>query len=334
MEPFLLILIVVGLMVGISASILYYLEKTKSDRIRSVKQSKTISDENEAYNHVKSTQSIARLLKSKGKDTEKASEMLFDAENEIERGNYAKAKKLAREAKNKLEQNKMNPTTTDENNEEMDEERKKGYSLEELKEMDLDEEKEMSERAKKMKKQQKKLKALPDNYLESKFELDVVREKIDDVPDNEDAQNYYKLAEKHFEEGAYTEALKYSVRCKKAIDGDQSGLIGGQKIDKEKKEEIKEKMNKEIPEPDEIEEIDELSLKQSIEEDEYEKEVSEEKEGMEHLLKCPSCGHTADPDDNFCSNCGTELEFLFECPNCGTEVDEEDNFCSKCGAEL
>ena len=332
MEPFLLVLIAVGLMVGISASVLYYLEKTKSDRIRTAKESKGISDENEAYNQVKNAQSMARLLKNKGKDTEKASEILLNAENEIEKGNYSKAKKLAREAKNKLEQNKMNPSTDDENNEEMENERKKGYTLEELKDIELDEENEMSERAKKMKKQQKKLKALPDNYLESKFELDVVREKIEDEPDNEDAQNYYKVAEKHFEEGSYTEALKYSVRCKKAIDGDQSGLIGGQKIDKEKKEEIKEKLNKEIPEPDEIEEIDELSLEPSIEEDEI--EASEEKEGMEHFLKCPSCGHTADPDDNFCSNCGTELEFIFECPNCGTEVDEKDNFCSKCGADL
>ncbi len=327
MEPLLLVLIVVGVLVGVSASILYYLEKTKSDRIRSVKQSKTISDENEAYNQVKSAQSIARLLKSKGKDTEKASEMLFDAENEIEKGNYAKAKKLAREAKNKLEQNKMNPSTANENNEEMDEEKKKGYSLNELKEMDFDDEKEMSERAKRMKKQQKRLQALPDNYLESKFELDIVREKIDDVQDNEDAQKYFKLAEKYFDEGSYTDALKYSVRCKKAIDGDRSGLIGGQKIDKEDKEEVKEKANKEAPE-EEIEEMEESSVDEGITEEET------KKEDIEHLLKCPSCGHTADPDDNFCSNCGTELEFIFECPNCGSEVDEEDNFCSKCGAEL
>lgn len=327
MEPLLLVLIAVGLMVGISASILYYLEKTKSDRIRNAKQSKTISDENEAYNQVKSTQSIARLLKLKGYDTDKASGLLIDAEDEIEKGNYSKAKQLAREAKNKLEQNKMKPSTADKNNDEIDEESKKGYSLEELKEMDLDEEKEMSERAKKMKKQQKRLQALPDNYLESKFELDIVREKIDSVPDNDDAQKYFRLAEKNFDEGSYTDALKYSVRCKKAIDGDRSGLIGGQKIDKEKKEEIREKMKKEVPK-EEIEEMDKSSLDESITEEET------EKEDIKDLLKCPSCGHTADPDDNFCSNCGDELEFIFECPNCGTEVDEEDNFCAKCGAEL
>jgi len=314
MEPLLLVLIAVGLIIGISASILYYLEKTKSDRIRSARQSKTISDENEAYNQVKSTQSIVRLLKHKGYDTERASEMLIDAENEIGKGNYSKAKQLAREAKNKLEQNKMKPSTADKNNDEIDEESKKGYSLNELKEMDFDDEKEMSERAKKMKKQQKRLQALPDNYLESKFELDIVREKIDGVPDNKDAKKYFKLAEKYFDEGSYTDALKYSVRCKKAIDGDRSGLIGGQKIGKENKEEVKEKINDEAPE-EEIEKMDELSVDESITEEET------KKEDIEHLLKCPSCGHTADPDDNFCSNCGTELEFIFECPNCGTEVD-------------
>ncbi|MFW6375947.1 MAG: zinc ribbon domain-containing protein, partial [Thermoplasmatota archaeon] len=305
------------------------------DRIRGVKQSKSISNENEAYNQVKSAQSIARLLQNKGQDTEQASEMLFNAENEIEKGNYSKAKKLAREAKNKLEQNKMNPSTNSEDNEEIDEKMKKGYSLDELKETDFDDEKEMSERAKRMKKQQKRLQALPDNYLESKFELDIVREKIKDESDNEDAQNYFELAEKHFEEGSYTEALKYSVRCKKAIDGDKSGLIGGPKIDREEKEEI----NEEITEQAEVEE--EKSIEQDIEKKEEAEQAEEEikelngkKEGLKKLLKCPSCGNIGDLDDRFCSKCGEELVKIYQCPNCGVEISEEDNFCSKCGAEL
>lgn len=318
MDPFLLILIAVALMIGISVSILYYLEKTKSDRIQSIKESKTISSEDEAYNKVKNAQSIARILKRKGQDTEEASRILKDAESQIDKGNYVKAMNLAREAKNKLEKNKMNPPKM--NKKEKREEEKKGYSVDELKEMNFEkDEEEMSERAKKMKKQQKRLQSLPENYLESKFELDIIREKKDKFKDNEDAQKYYRLAEKSFKEESYTDALKYSVKCKKAIGGKDLGLLAGQKIDKKKREtdEIKEKIKDKIPELSEEEE-----------------EIEEIQDESEEALKCPSCGHTAGPDDNFCSNCGSELEFIFECPNCGTEVDEEDNFCPKCGTQL
>ncbi|MFW6072291.1 MAG: zinc-ribbon domain-containing protein [Thermoplasmatota archaeon] len=326
MEPILLVLIAVALMVGISASILYYLEKTKSDRIRNVKKSKGMNSEDDAYNKVKNAQNIAKILKRKGYKTEEASKMLENAELQIKRENYVKAKNLAREAKNKLEQNKMNPTNKSENKKdenEKDLKKKEAYSIDELKDMDLDEKEKMSERAKKMKKQQERLQSLPENYLESKFELDIIREKIDGAKENEDAQNYLKLAERYFDEGSYTEALKYSVKCKKAIDGKESGLLAGQKIDKKEKGEEKEKIKKEKPELTEIEEKSQQSEK--------DKKTTE---GRKQVLKCPSCGYTGGLGDKFCSKCGTELEEISLCPNCDSEVREDDNYCPQCGTEL
>ncbi|MFW6195920.1 MAG: zinc-ribbon domain-containing protein [Thermoplasmatota archaeon] len=320
MEPILLVLIAVALMVGISASILYYLEKTKSDRIRNVKKSKSINSEDDAYNKVKNAQNIARILKRKGYQTEEASKMLGNAELQIKRENYVKAKNLAREAKNKLEQNKMNPTNKSENKKDENEKdlrKKEAYSIDELKDVDFDEKEEMSERAEKMKKQQERLQSLPENYLESKFELDIIREKIDGAKENEDAQNYLKLAEKYFEEGSYTEALKYSVKCRKAIDGKESGLLAGQKIDK------KEKIKKETPELTEIEEKSQQS-----------EDDTKTTESREQVLKCPSCGYTANSGDKFCSKCGTELEEISLCPNCDSKVSEDDNYCPQCGTKL
>ncbi len=332
MDPFILILIAVASMVGISASILYYLEKTKSDRIRSLKESKSISSEDDAYNKVKNAQSISRILKRKGYDTSEAKKILDDAENQIDKGNYVKAKNLAREAKSKLEQNKMkspenNKSKKDEKIDEFS--KKEGYSIEELKKMDLDSE-EMSERAKKMKKQQERLQSLPENYLESKFELDIIREKIHKAKDNEDAQEFFKLAEKYFDEGSYTDALKYSVKCKKAIDGKNSGLLAGQKIDKKKKE----KPRKDLPELTKVKEESDTSTESKNESKSRKGVTEEEGAGLYQIKECPSCGYIADPDDKFCSKCGTELEKKYECPNCESEISEEDNFCPKCGTKL
>lgn len=54
---------------------------------------------------------------------------------------------------------------------------------------------------------------------------------------------------------------------------------------------------------------------------------------------CPDCGATVHPDDNFCSDCGSELGETAEaaleaCPDCGADIDPDDSFCADCGADL
>jgi hypothetical protein len=56
-------------------------------------------------------------------------------------------------------------------------------------------------------------------------------------------------------------------------------------------------------------------------------------------LTCPDCGTTVAADDNFCADCGANLDeldspTLAECPGCGGEVDEDDSFCATCGEDL
>lgn len=51
--------------------------------------------------------------------------------------------------------------------------------------------------------------------------------------------------------------------------------------------------------------------------------------------RCPACGHTADPDDQFCTHCGMQLAATIRrCAECGGYPGPRDQFCIFCGATL
>lgn len=50
-------------------------------------------------------------------------------------------------------------------------------------------------------------------------------------------------------------------------------------------------------------------------------------------IKCPRCGATVDPADQFCWSCGYPLK-LKKCPNCGAEIRPNDKYCRSCGYRL
>lgn len=53
------------------------------------------------------------------------------------------------------------------------------------------------------------------------------------------------------------------------------------------------------------------------------------------IYSCPDCGRSVNIDDeDFCSDCGSELKLGFTCPSCGEEVFGSDSFCSSCGESL
>ncbi len=47
---------------------------------------------------------------------------------------------------------------------------------------------------------------------------------------------------------------------------------------------------------------------------------------------CPNCSHPVDPEDTFCTQCGTPLTNL--CPHCQNVIAPDDVFCTHCGAKL
>lgn len=49
-------------------------------------------------------------------------------------------------------------------------------------------------------------------------------------------------------------------------------------------------------------------------------------------MACKNCGTETYEGDNFCRQCGEEIE-SFNC-ECGADVKEGDNYCHACGAAL
>lgn len=55
------------------------------------------------------------------------------------------------------------------------------------------------------------------------------------------------------------------------------------------------------------------------------------------FLKTPVCAECSKPvtsKDNFCSNCGAEVELKRECDNCSSTYEAGDKYCAECGTSI
>lgn len=289
-----------------------YFEKTKPSRIKQAKRDRGLDIEDEAYNSVMSTKSIASIMKRNGEDVTSAEITIERAEMALEAGNFSRAKNLADEARDKLdsvrEEGVIYSSTPASSS------TKRAYTLESLPDISPAEE-DLDEKTRELEEQKERLERLPDNYMESQFEIEVARDMVKKEGD-EQARRLLDIAEKKFQEGDYTTALSYSIKCKKSIDEDRAGLLAGQTIGKKKKETIVE----ETPESGTL-------RKETV--------IKEERlDKTRGGYYCQECGNPVSREDKFCNKCGAKVEIVETCPQCGVEIDPDDNFCSLCGYEV
>jgi len=285
------VIFIVFFIVG-TAYILMYLKRRADKKVRKIKEPNV---EDDAYNQIQMIKSMTKLMRSKGYNVSSVEMMIAKAERAYDSQRYLESIEIVNNAKRALWRLKEERGMEDKISPEVERELEIIKKIEEEPKKD-----EMPPQVKDF------VRKLPENYLQSKFEIGVVEEKIIKMEEGElkeYAKMYIERAKRAFEIGDYTEALRLAVKCNKMIDSGEISYVGI-----EKKEES-------APKP---------AIAPLIEE---EKEEEEE-------LHCPQCGAIVRADDKYCWNCGAKLVFIYACPNCGAEVSSEDRFCRHCGYRL
>ncbi len=285
-----------------------YFERTKPTRIRKAREGNLLDSSDEAHNSVVTTESIINVMKKRGVDVAHSEILIQRAEMALDAGNHTKALRLSQEARDELDDAKSRPHTPRPVLKKVRRsEREPSDALDELVKLEESLKKDDVEKQEEFTQDREKIRVLPENYMESKFEIDVARGLVRERG-NTEAMELLHTAERYFEDEDYTEALKYSIRAKKAVDVNEAGLLAPQKVDRSKKE--------------------------PPVEDKFTVKPAPEAKTSTGVLSCEECGNPVDETDKFCNQCGGKLEFKTTCPDCGKEVSNTHRFCSNCGGDL
>jgi predicted RNA-binding Zn-ribbon protein involved in translation (DUF1610 family) len=284
------VIFIVFFIVG-TAYILMFLKRRADKKVREIKEPKV---EDDAYNQIQMIKSMTKIMKNKGYNVNSIEMMILKAERAYDAQRYLESIEIVNNAKRALWRLKEEKSQED------------NLSPQVKKELEIIKRIEEQPAQEEMPPQVKDfVRKLPENYLQSKFEIGVVEEKIVKMEEGElkeYAKMYIERAKRAFEIGDYTEALRLAVKCNRMIDSGEA---------------LYEESEKPVAVPT-------ASVAPLIEE---EKEEGEE-------LHCPECGAIVRPEDKYCWNCGAKLVFIYTCPNCGGEVSSEDKFCRHCGYKL
>ncbi len=301
MNDLIMIIIAMFILLGIVVGLMIYLKRIKKGSVV-IREKRDV--EEEAYNQMQMVRNMARLMRDKGYDTSSVDSMLRKAMVAYDSSRYVECIEIANNAKRILLRMRDEQRVED------------GLSPQVARELEIMKRIEMSAPKKEEMPPQVKdfIKKLPENYLQSKFEIKVVEDKLLKAEKGkiwEVAALYLQKAKDAFFREDYTEALRLAIKSGKILDTGEiptdSNKIQTRKIigDVESKE---------------------LAIIPHKEED----IEPVEEEG----LRCPECNAVVREEDKFCWNCGAKLVFIFECPNCGAEVSSEDRFCRQCGHRL
>jgi hypothetical protein len=298
LDPLLTAIALVAIAIGLGLVIYFELRFMRRRRASKI-DARMIKDE--AYNSMITARAVARVLDEQGKETTKAEQIIFQAENAYSRGEYARTKELAEEAKKELEVSKDRSPDDEvalelpqEGDEEGDEMEKKTLFEEEMN--------------------------LPENYMQAKFMIKNVQHEMEIARErgmtSDEAEANLRDAVENFDRGEYTDALRYACRAERSLSINESRFIGTVRPSNEAPQ-----PNKDLP--------DEVRGEQ-----EKEYVVEEETDPTVGAFVCSQCGSALEEDDMYCAQCGTRVIREMKCPSCGSVVKGSDKFCRQCGNRI
>ena len=291
LDPNLRAVILIAILVGLGLVIYFELRYMKRRRAPKI-DAKLVKDE--AYNSLVTTRAVARVLDEKGRDTSKAEQFLFQAENAYSRREYARTKELADEAKEALE---------------VCGDRKEPEGGDELSIIADVESTEEDGETMENKTLFEKEKDLPENYMQSKFMIKNVKRELEMAKgsnmDISEAEHQLRLALENFDKGEYTEALRFACRADRSISQTDTQFIAGNPesvgypedpvdgfVNMDTAEKLETLICKECGSPLEQNDIF----------------CSQCGTKVERERICSSCGEPLKENDVFCRKCGTRYQ--------------------------
>ena len=290
---------VIILALATAAMVVVYIMLALMKKSKLKKLQEKIDPKEDAYNKIQILKSMVRVMKEKNYNTAAVENMILKAEGAYNNESYAECIEIVNNAKRILIRLKEENAMEDH------------VSPQVAKEMEIIKKIESSPDSGEVPTPLRELeKELPENFLQSKFEIRVVERKIGEKEDGEIKEAailYLSKAKNAFENKDYTEALRLAVKGNRILE---TGEIS------EENPQVSENTSL----PKETKEVVPIV------------EAEDEKEEKE--LHCPNCGAVVRAEDKFCWNCGAKLVYTYKCPNCGAEVSSEDKFCRNCGYKL
>ncbi len=299
MEGYVLVL-AVSLMIVFVVVVYVMLALLKKTRVKKMREERDPKED--AYNQLQMLRAMVKLMRDKGYNISPVETLIVKAQMAYNTDNYAECIEIVNSAKRTLARIREESTVPDGISPRVAEEMRIIKKIEERGSYQY----EMPPQVKDFERK------LPENYLQSKFEIKVVEDKIlkrEEGAVKDAAMLYLKRAKEAFDRKEYTEALRLAIKSNRILE------------------------TNEIPSEKPVQEV-----KPVIEVVEKPKVISitetEETEKKEEELHCPNCGAVVRKEDKYCWNCGAKLVWTYKCPNCGGEVTTEDRFCRHCGYKL